>query len=149
MTQERLKAQVINGETQPLNHYVGLGSCLRIGEIHEAFQLEKIDLHAIPTIQTINASFNNKGLLKDGTVIGVTTPVHEFDSPRLIILDKGELITMSPDRYQQKLDAGIWDLDQYPIDTIATVKKKKKKKEKPKKKRGRQLSRGQRASARF
>jgi len=138
--------QIINGEILPLNHYVGRGSCLRIETVSEAIRLEKIDLLAIPTIQTINASFANKGLLKDGTIIGVTTPVFENDTPNLIILDKGTLLTMSIKRYQHKKTTGAWvDKEtlvqtQYPKDTIPESKKKKKKHLKPrrrKEKRGR------------
>jgi len=148
MVERFRESQVVHGEIQPRNSFVGRGACLEIGQVTEAFHLEGIDLHAIPTIRTINAVLNNKGLLKAGTIIGIAKPATEKDSANVIIWDGDGLMTMSAQRYQQKLSSGTWNLKmdttttQYPADEVYLEKEKKKKHVQPrrqKEKRGRRV----------
>ena len=130
MEQKLRNPQIINGEMQPRNFFIGRESCRRLGEMIIAFKEEGINLMAIPMIREVEQGILNDDL-EPGTVIGVSPPISEHDLINVLIWDGYSIVAISFLNFHRKQQAG-WVSGKTPQPIIENIHQEKKVKKKKK-----------------
>lgn len=125
--------QIINGEIQPRNYYIGLESVRRLNGMRKAFQAEGVNLMAIPMINEVEQGIRDESL-EPGTVVGVRPPTNENDPTGVLVWDGFGIVGVSFMTFHRRENSG-WILGELSKPTVANITTEKKEKEKKKKKR--------------
>ncbi|MDH5533631.1 MAG: hypothetical protein OEX81_04350 [Candidatus Pacebacteria bacterium] len=132
MEKTQRNSQIIAGEMQPRNFFIGRESCQKLGEMVSAFNAEGINLHAIPLINEVELGIVAEDL-HPGTVIGCRPPMSEHDPAGVIVWDGFGLASVSLMTYHKKQrDGWVFDSQNKTATEayVPTIEKKKKKNKK-------------------
>ncbi|NCN87762.1 MAG: hypothetical protein GW941_02610 [Candidatus Pacebacteria bacterium] len=128
MTERTLrKPQIVLGDMQPRNYYLGKETCGEIGDLIYVFREQGINLFAIPLFDEIEKGILEKSF-KPGTVIGWKPPMNEKLEANVIVWDGWAISAISFMMFHRNQEEG-WGFvsrQQDDLDTHVTEKKKKK-----------------------
>lgn len=109
MTQtEQRTPQTLDGDTLPLNVFIGREECEPLEAMIAAFSETGINLLALPLITEIQQAIADDNL-ETGAVIGCKTPISEHEPAQVVIWDGYWISAMSLKMYQMKVEED-WDI---------------------------------------